>query len=97
MTVYITELLAQIEARFGKLSAGELTAKLLELGIVDHTLCKVLAVRQEVARLTAGGMRRTDAMWHATEKFCCSYEYVRKCMYYYRDINLDQQASASEN
>lgn len=33
-------------------------------------------------------MQKMDAMWKASEKFACSYEYIRKCMYYYKDINL---------
>lgn len=34
-------------------------------------------------------MKKVEAMYDAAERFCCSYEYVRKCMYYYKEINLE--------
>ena len=33
------------------------------------------------------GKLKVDVMWEAAERFACSYEYVRKCVYYYRDVN----------
>ena len=51
-------------------------------------LCKVLKIREFVAALQKNGMKKIDAMWMASEQFACTYEYVRKCMYYYTDVNL---------
>ena len=56
--------------------------------MVDHTRCKVLAVRRWVEKAVRRGSRQVDAMYQAAEEFACSYEYVRKCMYYYTDVNL---------
>lgn len=89
MTVYLTAVLSHIEARYGNLSGGELAGKLAQMGLLDPTLCKVLAVRQEVEALMRRGEKKVDAMWMATEKFSCTYEYVRKCVYYYNDVSLD--------
>ncbi len=88
MTSYEKELIRQVEERHGELAAGPLLEKLMEMGVVDYTRCKVLSVREAVHELTRQGMKKTDAMWAAAERFCCSYEYVRKCMYYYNDVNL---------
>lgn len=89
MTIYIKELLAMIDKRYGKLSAIEMADKLFEIGVVDHTLCKVLAVREFVQAKVKKGEKKIDAMWGAAEHFCCTYEYIRKCVYYYTDVNLD--------
>lgn len=56
--------------------------------MIDITLCKVLTIREFVAALQKNGMKKIDAMWMASEQFACTYEYVRKCMYYYTDVNL---------
>ena len=58
------------------------------MGVVDHTRCKVLAIRRWVEEAVRQGSRKVDAMYQAAEEFACSYEYVRKCMYYYTDVNL---------
>lgn len=89
MTTYQRFLHKTIESRFGSLSATALLDKLFEMGVVDFTRCKVLAVRTAVDTLMRGGMRKVDAMYQAAEDFACSYEYVRKCMYYYTDVNMD--------
>lgn len=88
MTIYIKELLKIITEKYGKLNTDELAKKLFEIGVVDHTLCKVLAVRQNVEKQMKDGTKKIDAMWNAAEKFSCTYEYVRKCIYYYTDINV---------
>lgn len=89
MTIYVKELLMMLDKRYGTLSAGEMADKLFEIGVVDHTLCKVLVVREFVAAKVKNGEKKIDAMWNAAEHFCCTYEYIRKCVYYYTDINLD--------
>lgn len=88
MTVYEKELVKLIEKRFASLSPGQITAKLIEMGVVDFSRCKILAVREHVGALVRSGIRKTDAMWEASEKFACTYEYIRKCLYYYKDVNI---------
>lgn len=88
MTIYQKELTRMVGMRFGQLAPEQLIEKLMEIGVVDHTLCKVLAIREFVAGLQKNNVKKVDAMWFASEKFACTYEYVRKCIYYYTDINL---------
>lgn len=61
---------------------------LFKVGVIDNTLVKVLVIREYVDELMRGGETKLNAMWRATEIFACTYEYVRKCVYYYKDINL---------
>ena len=51
-------------------------------------MMKVLVVREYVKDRVKNGSSRLGAMWQATEEFACSYEYVRKCVYYYKDVNF---------
>ncbi len=88
MTTYEKQLIETITARWPELGPAAVMEKLIEIGVVDYTRCKVLAVREFVAAQVTAGVRKIDAMWLATERFSCSYEYVRKCVYYYRDVNL---------
>lgn len=88
MTTYQKELFERIRHKYGRLPPDQTVHKLFELGVVDHTLCKVLAVREYVSEKTAAGAKKIDAMWQAAEHFCCTYEYVRKCVYYYTDVNM---------
>ena len=88
MTRYEKELARIVSERYGDMPAGELVAELCRIGVVDHTLCKVFAVRRYVDRLTGDGTGKVDAMWLAAEHFCATYEYIRKCMYYYKDVNI---------
>lgn len=89
MTIYMKELVGMLDRRYGKLPTGELAGKLFEIGVLDHTLCKVLAVREYVAEQVKAGEKKIDVMWKAAEHFSCSYEYVRKCIYYYTDVNFN--------
>ena len=88
MTIYQKELKQQIKELHPDLDNGELLDLLFEMGVVDPTRCKVLAVRRWVEKAVHRGSRKVDAMYQAAEEFACSYEYVRKCMYYYTDVNL---------
>ena len=88
MTRYEKELIRMIGMRFGELTPQQLVEKLTRIGVIDITLCKVLTIREFVAALQKNGMKKIDAMWMASEQFACTYEYVRKCMYYYTDVNL---------
>lgn len=88
MTRYEKELARIIAERFPNLTPQQLIAELCRIGVVDHTLCKVLAVRRRVDELVREGNGKVDAMWMAAEQFCATYEYIRKCMYYYTDVNI---------
>lgn len=67
---------------------AQITKRLINMGVVDFSRCKILCVRNFVDIQIKEGKKKNDAMWIAAEKFSCSYEYIRKCVYYYRDINL---------
>ncbi len=88
MTLYEKELARIVGERYGNLTAGQLIEELCRIGVVDYTRCKVLAVRRRVEEMVRGGHKKVDAMWLAAEQFCATYEYVRKCMYYYTDVNI---------
>lgn len=89
MTIYVRELIERLDKKYGKLNGVDMAQKLFDLGVVNHTLCKVLAVRDFVDQQVKEGEKKVDAMWIASEKFCCTYEYIRKCVYYYTDINFN--------
>lgn len=88
MTSYEKELVRQLDKHYPNLETGRLLEKLMEMGVIDFSRCKILAVRSLVDQLIKKGHKKIDAMWKASEHFACSYEYVRKCMYYYQDVNM---------
>lgn len=88
MTIYEKKLSKQLLQRYPQITPEELITKLIEIGVVDATRCKVLSVGEYVNSLLQLGYKKIDAMWKATEIFSCSYEYIRKCMYYYKYVNL---------
>ncbi len=88
LTIYEKELARIVAEKFSDLPLDSLIERLCTMGVVDHTQCKVLAVRTFVDSLVRGGAGKIDAMWQAAEHFCATYEYVRKCMYYYKDVNV---------
>lgn len=88
MTTYEKELVQIVQNKYSKCSNSELMEKLISMGVVDFSRCKVLSVREHVGEKIKQGAKKTDAMWQAAERFSCSYEYIRKCMYYYTDVNL---------
>jgi ribosomal protein L17 len=89
LTRYQKYLARIVAEKYGDLPADRLVEELCRVGVVDHTLCKVLAVRGRVEELVKSGRHgKVEAMWIAAEQFCATYEYVRKCMYYYTDVNI---------
>ena len=64
---------------------------LFRIGVIEPTLVKVLVIREYVEELIRGGETKLNAMWKTTEIFACTYEYVRKCVYYYKDIRLREE------
>jgi hypothetical protein len=88
MTIYQKRLHELVAARMPHADGAEIIDRLCRLGVVDTTLLKVLVIRQHVEKLMGEGESKLNAMWRATEIFACTYEYVRKCVYYYKDINF---------
>lgn len=88
MTTYLEQLLKLIREKYGKMPNDKLVNKLFEIGVIDFRLCKVLAIREFVHAAFEAGTTKHDAMWAAAELFNCTYEYARKCFYYYKNINL---------
>lgn len=88
MTTYEKEFLQIITVKYGNVSTDEIFARLVSMGIIEPTMCKVAVIRNYVNSLVDSGMGKLDAMWSATEHFACTYEYVRRCIYYYRDMNF---------
>ena len=88
MTVYEKELAQVVGLRCAGMDPAGVLEQLIAMGVVDYTRCKILAIREYVASLMRLGNKKIDSMWIASEKFCCSYEYIRKCIYYYKDVNI---------
>ena len=88
MTSYEKELILLLEQQYPNIPVKNLIVKLMDMGVIDFSRCKILAVRSWVNQHIQQGYKKIDAMWKASERFACSYEYVRKCMYYYQDVNL---------
>jgi len=88
LTVYDKQLISSIERLWPELGTARLVEKLINIGVVDTVRCKILVVREYVDKMVAEGHGKVDAMYMAADKFCSSYEYVRKCVYYYKEINL---------
>lgn len=88
LTVYEKQLIESLGRIFPESGTRPIVEKLIHMGVVDTSKCKVLVVREHVYQLVRQGSGKVDAMYAAADKFCCSYEYVRKCMYYYKEVNL---------
>jgi hypothetical protein len=88
MTLYQKRLHELVQARCARNNGHEVIDLLFRVGVIDSTLVKVLVIREYVEELLRDGETKLNAMWRATEVFACTYEYVRKCMYYYKDVNL---------
>lgn len=88
LTIYDRQLITSIDRLWPGLDTASLVERLICIGVVDPVKCKVLVVREHVDELVSQGHGKVDSMYMAAEKFCCSYEYVRKCVYYYKNINL---------
>lgn len=88
MTIYEKELCRLLDDTYAPQNIEQTVEYLSRAGVIDYTRCKALVVRRFVERLTLAGAKKIDAMFAAAEEFACSYEYVRKCVYYFRDVNL---------
>ncbi len=87
-TVYEKELARMVSRHYGRVSNSKLISILCEIGVVDLSRCQVLAIRRWVEAQVGRGVGKVTAMWQAAEHFAVTYEFVRKAMYYYKDINL---------
>ncbi len=90
MTLYQKKLHELVRSQYPCADGKQVIDMLFRIGVIDGTLVKVLVIREYVAELIRAGETKLNAMWRATEIFACTYEYVRKCVYYYKDINLQQ-------
>lgn len=88
LTRYQAELARVVDEKYGSLTAGRIVAELCTLGVIDHTLCKVIVVRRWVDEAVRLGDTKSAAMWRAADHFCATYEYIRNCMYHYTDVNI---------
>ncbi len=88
MNLYQKRLHELVRSRVPHADGAQVVDLLFRIGVIDSTLIKVLLIREYVDELMRGGETKLNAMWRATEIFACTYEYVRKCVYYYKDINL---------
>lgn len=90
MTTYVKTLTGQLRERYGEMATEKFIEKIFEIGVIDHRLCKVLAIRRwvEERMRTQKTVTKISVMRAAGDHFGCTYEYVRKCMYYYIDVNF---------
>jgi hypothetical protein len=88
LTRYQHGLWQVIAKRTRHISTKRLFEQLCRMGVVDNTLCKVLAVRLWVDQRCDEGYGKVKAMWMAAEHFSITYELVRQYIYYYKDINI---------
>lgn len=88
MTIYQKKLHELVRTHCEHPEGFDIIDMLFRVGVIDSTLVKVLVIREYVEELMRKGDTKLNAMWRATEIFACTYEYVRKCIYYYKDINL---------
>ncbi len=84
LTVYDKLLIERLGAEYSEATAMELIEELLRRNLLDHKRCKALMVQEFVDGLVKKGEMKTDAMYEAAERFCCSYDCIRKYVYYYR-------------
>lgn len=91
LTIYDKYLIDTMADMFSDAPAATVVEELIRMGVVDSTRCKILLIREEVDALWAQGHSRTEAMYLAAKKYCCSIECVRKYVYYHKDINLPKK------
>ncbi len=88
LTPYNRHLIGEISKKYPSKETPSIVELLIRMGIIDERRCKILIIRDFVERRVKEGSGKVDAMCEAAEKFFCSYEFVRSCMYYYKEINF---------
>ncbi|MDY3978996.1 MAG: hypothetical protein SOZ00_03150 [Tidjanibacter sp.] len=81
-TIYDRALDLAVEERCAGMTPAEMISTLREMNLLDPTRCKAFLAKEMVTALTDGGMTKIEAMYTAAEHFCCSYECIRKYVYY---------------
>ncbi len=66
-------------------TSEEVVARLFEAGLIDRRAAEALAIRRRISAAVRRGERTSQAILHAAEAFCCSYEKARGI--YYRKNN----------
>ncbi len=93
LNIYDRQLIDKMADLFPGADTATVVEQLIRIGVIDSTRCKILLIRENVDALVKQGQGKVEAMFITADKFCCSYEYVRKCMYYNKDINLPTKYS----
>lgn len=88
MTCYERRLARHLGLRLGTTDSARVVEYLARRGLLDYRACKIFTVREFLQKLIRGGVSTTEALWQASERFACTYEYARRCLYDYRDMNL---------
>ncbi|MDR2912448.1 MAG: hypothetical protein LBV38_04010 [Alistipes sp.] len=87
-TIHEKELARLVADLYGHLPTRRVVEELCRMGVIDHRLCKILAVRRKVDDLMAAGHPKIDAMWIASTTMSISFSYVRKCVYHHTDVGI---------
>ena len=61
---------------------------LIESKLIDFRTCKIALIRHFVDDCVKKGCGKREAMRLVANDMACSYEYVKKAMYYFNDINI---------
>ncbi len=59
---------------------------LLEKGVIDHKMCRVVVVKNHYRRLLKNGYKPMDAITVTADRFCISESTVQQAVYYFKDI-----------
>lgn len=81
-TIYYKALVSAVAKLCAEKEPTQVIETLQELNLLDPKRCKAFLVKNFVVDKVNEGMGKTDAMYEAAEKYCCSYECVRKYIYY---------------
>ena len=81
-TVYDRVLDCLIAERCKGMTLPAVIAAMRSMHLLDPIRCKAFLAKELVAEMVAAGMPKVDAMYVASDRLCCSYESVRKYVYY---------------
>ncbi len=82
LKIYIAPLTEIAISRCGaRPSVEELMEWLAREGLLDPTRSKAMVTRSCVAELISQGHKKIEAMQLAADRYCCSYESVRRYEY----------------
>ncbi len=84
MTVYDKMLIEKLCPEEEEMTPQALMESLLKRNLLDQKRCRALLVRDFVDESVRKGSTKIDAMYEAADRFCCSYDSIRKYVYYYK-------------